>query len=139
MSFKPLQAAIRGFICRKELAKIHSARVLQHSIRNFHTKCQDHWTQLWMLTSDLGKQKYEGQIQNATSEQKEARRELGSIQTRNKALGSRIEDMKAEIAAMQAQLTKSNSEKAALLTNMSAVVTENIRLTKEISKRLDKK
>lgn len=100
---------------------------------------QDHWVQLWMATTNLGKEKYEKQITAATSEQKDARQELSSVQNRNKALGSKIEDLKREVAMMQAQLAKTNADKAELLTNMSALVTENIRMTKEISKRLDKK
>lgn len=92
-----------------------------------------------MLTSDLGRQKYENQIASASEVQKEANQQLHSVQNRNKALGSRIDEMKQEIALLQAQLAQQHADKTELLTNMSAVVTENIRMTKEIAKRLDKK
>jgi DNA-binding transcriptional regulator GbsR (MarR family) len=101
--------------------------------------CQDHWTQLWMATSNLLQEKYENEIIIASTQSQEAHQELQNVHNRNRNLGSRIDDMKREIELMQAQLTKTNSEKAELLTNMSSVLAENIRLTQEISKRLDKK
>jgi len=126
------QAAIRGWLTRRLLARTDASRIIQGAIRFFWGRTRDPWIMLYGITNELIEERFGDQLRAADESTAAVEAALTEAKAGTKAMEDKVAQLEAMLARMQTLLTSQREATRTLGDHVKAIQTENKDMSNKI-------